>query len=608
MTSLPEHAHREKSSGVERTSTPVDRSLPLKISSRNAIKQPFVEHTTTIRISCHGCSFWSKQFILKRTEVILEIPSSSPAFEPRLIISTVISSRKPELRGEPFDVDVAFEVPANVWDIAFPPEDWGAFTNGNSNLDAARMVARALGNDIRGNEDRGQNSEESHVLPIVPEVERFERTTETFPGSRRGFEQMSARLAKLEKQIAQMSSDQSPLSPVEVQLTPSQASQTEALSEASAALRREIEGAVKSLEQQIEAKMELLRETEERLMECQRRLDESLQAASVRARQAADECVGNVAREIAEITTSARTELLEVADSSIRKQVEKLNSEGTEVTQAAFDSMHKAAEWCQGKAQAGLQGHLDKTLERAAESLREQAAGACQLFASELDNYSRDFAAHTKKLVEESTKAQIENSGEQLKQSQKELEDNFEARLRRASNEYRSHLEGMTGVALDEAKSRLSELMSEQDSQFQLNAAQAVSNFQDQLGQCTATAAEDAVRRLETKFASLMETLRKETESQHAAGKERRGKELDESLAQFRQSLENVSNSWRATTVALLMQDSQKLKDKLAAGLMYGLQQSAVKGCVELAKILSQRSMTPAKSPDPNPPEEKNGK
>jgi len=121
-------------------------------------------------------------------------------------------------------------------------------------------------------------------------------------------------------------------------------------------------------------------------------------------------------------------------------------------------------------------------------------------------------------------------------------------------------------------------------------------------------ATEEAVRDLESRFSSLIETMRKETESQHVVWDERHRQKLDESIAQFRQNLETVSNSWRAATVALLMQDSQRLMDKLGAGVMHGLQQSAARGCIELARILKQKSIAPATSLDPSTTEEEDTK
>jgi hypothetical protein len=715
---VSENAHQERKTAEEGTSTPVDQSLPLRVNSHNAIRQPFTEDTTTLQISCHGCRFRSKQFILKGTRVTLELPRPGPGHLPHWVSATVVHNRRPEARGESFEVDVAFEVPENVWGIAFPPEDWRPFTKVGSRTDLARVGTRALEGHMHLNETHGQPSEKPHVVPRVSQAERSAGVPESFEVSRH--DGVSARPAEVEQQVACFPPTLAKSPPVQTQFLKPEVLPQDAASQASADLKRESQAAVRELkaladqfksdlqewvteagnqcmgrlegkvgsaiercdsfvdatlkttgdrlsarqteltnrliadgerqlsahtsrlgadvdaflatakqrlqvagdeasrisiarilqemERQTKSKMELLREAEQRLAASQKHLDESLHAASDRAREAADQCVGSVASELAEIVTRARTDLLEATSSTVQKQIERLNSESTEVTQTTFDSLHKAAEWCHGKAQAGIQGHLEKTLEGAAASLQEKAAEECQLFASALDQYSRSFVTQTKRSIEESATEQVENSREQLKHNHKEIQASFEASLRHFAGEYRRHLEDLTAVTLGEAKVRVSEIIGEQDSQFRINATQGVANFQQQLTKCAAMATEEAVRGLESRFSSLLETMRKETEGQHAVWNERHRNKLDESIAQFRQNLENVSNSWRAATVALLMQDSQRLMDKLGAGVMHGLQQSAAKGCIELARILKQKSIAPATSLEPSPPEKEDTK
>ncbi len=703
---MSENAHQERKTAEEGTSTPVDQALPLRVNSHNAIRQPFTEDTTTLQISCHGCRFRSKQFILKGTRVTLELPRPGPGHLPHWVSATVVHNRRPEARGESFEVDVAFDVPENVWGIAFPPEDWRQFAKVDSRTDAARVGTRALEGLIPLNKTHGQPSERPHLLPMVSQTERLAMAPGPFEVSRP--DGVSAQPAEAEQQIASSPPTLVKSPPEQTQLPKPEVLHPDAASQASADLKRESQAAVRELkaladqfksdlqewvteagnqcmgrlegkvgsaiercdsfvdaslkttgdrlsarqteltnrliadgerqlsartsrlgadvdallatakqrlqvasdeanqvsiagfrqemEQQTKSKMELLREAEQRLAASQKHLDESLHAASDQAREAADQCAGRVASELEEIVTRARADLLEATSSTVQKQIERLNSESTEITQTTFDSLHKAGEWCHGKAQAGIQGHLEKTLEGAAASLQQKAAEECQLFASALDQYSRSFVTHTKRSIEESATEQVEHN-------HKEIQASFEASLRHFTGEYRRHLEELTAVTLGEAKARVSEIIGEQDSQFRLNATQGVADFQQQLTKCTAMATEEAVRGLESRFSFLLETMRKETEGQHAVWNERHRQKLDESIAQFRQDLETVSNSWRAATVALLMQDSQRLMDKLGAGVMHGLQQSAARGCIELARILKQKSIAPATSLDPSPPE-----
>ncbi len=109
------------------TSTFVDQVLPIIFVGRNAVGQFFREHTTTVRISCHGCTVRSKHFILKTTPLTLEVPGADAQLPPRPVVGRAVGSRRPEKKGDPFEIDLVFDVPGNFWGIAFPPEDWQQF-------------------------------------------------------------------------------------------------------------------------------------------------------------------------------------------------------------------------------------------------------------------------------------------------------------------------------------------------------------------------------------------------------------------------------------------------------------------------------------------------
>jgi hypothetical protein len=520
-----------------------------------------------------------------------------------VVSSTVVGSRKPATKGESFEVEVAFEEPANVWGIAFPPEDWRSFKKIGEQIDQARLASRSLGGDIPHHKTPAEPQETPHVLPFLQPMERTVKPAESSAGTPREIENVRGRLSELERQIEQVSRT---LAQLPAQRNASGAGETDSV--ASAKLNREIQTALSGMGLQFESKMQLLREAEQRVSAEQKHLDESLHTASNQARATADQCVRDVASEFAAALARAKAELAEATAAAVREQIELLNSKSEEVTQTTFDSLHKAAEWCHGKAQAGIQDHLDRTLERVAASLQEKAAEVSSLFASELDQYSRRFVTHTKNLIEEGAAEQIENSREQWMHREGEMRAKFEANFQQLADDYRKRLEELTSAALQDAQARAVAMINEQDAQFRITATQGVTSFQERISQRAAAATEDAIRAVESKLTSLLQTMRNETEEQRGVWNQRRTKELEESIAQFRQSLESASSSCRAANIALLIEDSQKLRDKLAAGMMYGLQQSAVKSCVELAKVLSQKSIAPPSGLNSKSAEEKDSK
>jgi len=425
---------------------------------------------------------------------------------------------------------------------------------------------------------------------------------------RREMDRLNARIAELEQRIARLSQSESPVPPAP--LFPPAVLHLETGSEYPGHPKAELQADFAALEQRIEAKLQLMRKAEQQLAASQKAFEAHLQATAEGTREAADRCLRSVAKALVEIEHRTKTNLQEITSASVQSEIEKHRVHVEDIFQAAMNSLQKSAESCQAKAQEKIQGQCDKTLETTATALQEKAAGVSQLFASQLDHFSRSFADHTKRLIEEGAMAQAGRWPEQLKHAEEEIRASFEAGLRNASRDYRRHLDELTAAVLDEAKARLAQVLAEQDTQFHLNAAQGAADFQEQLAQCTATATEEAMQGLDLRASGLIEKMSAEAEKRRAIENERWKEGLEESLAQFKQSLEYASNSWRAATVALLMQDTQRLKDKVAAGLMYGLQQSAVKGCVELARVLSQKSIGQATSlkPDSSEDKEKNSK
>ena len=108
----------------KRRSTRIVQAVPLTVSGTDALGQPFKERTTTVMVNCHGCKYQSKHYVPKNSLVNLEIPRPEPGTTPRQIQGRVVWVQRPRTVRELFQIGLEFEEPANVWGIAFPPEDW----------------------------------------------------------------------------------------------------------------------------------------------------------------------------------------------------------------------------------------------------------------------------------------------------------------------------------------------------------------------------------------------------------------------------------------------------------------------------------------------------
>jgi hypothetical protein len=107
----------------KRRSTRVVQAVPLTVSGVDALGQPFKERTSTLILNCHGCKYQSKHYVPKNSMIKLEIPRAEPQ-PPRKVSARVTWVQRPRTVRELFQIGVEFEMPGNVWGIAFPPADW----------------------------------------------------------------------------------------------------------------------------------------------------------------------------------------------------------------------------------------------------------------------------------------------------------------------------------------------------------------------------------------------------------------------------------------------------------------------------------------------------
>src|SRR5882724_3899843 len=107
-----------------RRSTRIVQAVPLLVTGVDALGRPFQERTSTLLISCHGCRYQSKHYVLKNMWVTLEVPSHDPGQQPRTARGRVTWIQRPRTVRELFQIGVEMEMPGNIWGIAFPPPDW----------------------------------------------------------------------------------------------------------------------------------------------------------------------------------------------------------------------------------------------------------------------------------------------------------------------------------------------------------------------------------------------------------------------------------------------------------------------------------------------------
>jgi hypothetical protein len=124
-------AQLETRESPKRRSSRIVQAVPLSVTGVDALGRPFLERTSTIVVSCHGCCYQSKHYVLKNMWVTLEVPQWEGDRSPRHVRGRVTWVQRPVGVRELFQIGVELEIPGNLWGIAFAPPDWIPFPDIN---------------------------------------------------------------------------------------------------------------------------------------------------------------------------------------------------------------------------------------------------------------------------------------------------------------------------------------------------------------------------------------------------------------------------------------------------------------------------------------------
>lgn len=108
----------------KRRGTRLVHAVGVTVVGTDPLGKQFREVTKTTVVSCYGCSFRSKNYAPKNSEVVLEISSGPSSRAPRRVTARVVWIQRPQSLREQFQIAVALNVPGNVWRVESPPEDW----------------------------------------------------------------------------------------------------------------------------------------------------------------------------------------------------------------------------------------------------------------------------------------------------------------------------------------------------------------------------------------------------------------------------------------------------------------------------------------------------
>ncbi len=284
-----------------------------------------------------------------------------------------------------------------------------------------------------------------------------------------------------------------------------------------------------------------------------------------------------------------QSEFEKASQKMLARCVEELEAKSTDATHATFEQLYKSAEWYQRKAQASMQTAFEKGITQATTHLREKAAEISTLFASELDHYSRSYSEHTQGLLDESAKELASRMRTQMSETTEAGAAKFSDEIHSLSEDKIERLQAVSGSVVEESRARLMVQVENVCRQLDSRAAQSLSEFQQRFLERLQQGVSEAKQDFQKQIVPVMDDWRTEARTHQEQWLKSLDQQGGESAGQFKQRLENISNSWMVAAVTTLSQHSQGVLDALAKAVEQRLRDTCAEVFAGAGEHMRQR-------------------
>ena len=316
---------------------------------------------------------------------------------------------------------------------------------------------------------------------------------------------------------------------------------------------------------------EQVRQASEQAAQIQSTVRERVQQASELAIQ---ESLDRLKQETAKVPAEVEQKSREI----VSKIEEELEQKRVETEHTTYESLLKASEWYQKKAQTTMQSTLERAVEQSTGALRDRAAEISSLLASELDHYRRTYVEHSQAQIEEAAKEVIDRERGKLNETAELASAGFADRVHRVTGDSLRRFEQVARDALEKVRSDM-----------EYNREGSLAKFQEGLDERLQEGVEQAREQLQSQLLPLMQAWDANRESQQREWMEQLRKSTDESIEQYKARLENASNSWLLASATTLGQHSQTVLDTIAKAAEKRLRETCSEVLAGMGDTLKQR-------------------
>ena len=591
-------AQLETRESPKRRSSRIVQAVPLSVTGVDALGRPFLERTSTIVVSCHGCCYQSKHYVLKNMWVTLEVPQSEGDSSPRHVRGRVTWVQRPVGVRELFQIGVELEIPGNLWGIAFAPPDWIPFPDINRQEIAIPSLepAESASHPDTAEQTKADAASRDH-LRMVPSVGAGElsavlaRHMELLVGEAKQHLHETIR----ENATRTLSAEARPLvaalyaqfQEVERRATPGSDNAPDTLephTPAQAGIARPDSLKIcDEVGEELESRLQALRE------QWNREISESARQASER-----------LAAELGQLEQERRGQFEQRVESKLRQTIDNLEwAAGEARSKVAHAQEHLAGLRKQAEEAAAPLRAIEESLRAQAEISRVQLAG--------IETAARHFEERIAFALDKA-QSDWQMSLEASSRQAAEIAATSSASL---AEEARAHIE----VVLAELRSRAGGALSDVAASMENHAAairatlesearRFSSEFRGSLTQQADQAVARAQQALAAEAQASRDDLRMQGELQVSELRQAVASMGNQAIDEFSKRLMDASDSWLSGTIVKLNEESKERIESLAKTAESRLREACGTVFASVAETLRRRLLEPVMPPADHPRQE----
>ena len=284
-----------------------------------------------------------------------------------------------------------------------------------------------------------------------------------------------------------------------------------------------------------------------------------------RVRTIADEAFAESLARFRENLGSVEQVLNESAQAITGRNLEELESKAVDLKHHTLEEMFKSAEWYEKKAQTQLQNLAEKLVEQSGAQLREKAGEVSSMFSGELNQASRGFVTQTQQQLEESVRDAFERVRILFAEAADTTSAAFTDEIQRNA---RVELDGFNELmqkTAEQSRERMDATRVDFGHQLSSGQEEFLRRFQTSMHGAVERGLAEAQEKVQASFSNVLDSWKELGDSKQMEMRSGLAQISEETAAQYRGRLENITNSWMVATVATLDHQSRDVIAKIAA-------------------------------------------